>query len=54
MDNPSVVLMAGWLEHALGVEAEVLPPPNEESDFAGVHSVRLVREDGTIELHPRR
>ena len=50
VDNPSVVLMAGWLEHALGVEAEVLPPPNEESDFAGVHSVRLVREDGTIEL----
>ena len=50
VDNPSVVLMAGWLEHALGVEAEVLPPPNGQSDFAGVHSVRLVREDGTIDL----
>src|SRR5699024_5714198 len=25
IDNPSVALMAGWLEHALGVEAEVLP-----------------------------
>ena len=50
VDNPSVALMAGWLEHTLGVEAEVLPPPADDSDFAGVHSVRLVRTDGTIDL----
>ncbi|MDN6329805.1 MAG: 6-phosphogluconolactonase [Brachybacterium sp.] len=50
VDNPSVALMAGWLQHALGVDAEVLPPEDEESDYAGVHSVRLVREDGVIEL----
>jgi glucose-6-phosphate dehydrogenase assembly protein OpcA len=48
--NPSVALMAGWLEHALGVDAEVLEPQEGEADFAGVHSVRLVREDGTIDL----
>ncbi|MBB5831513.1 6-phosphogluconolactonase [Brachybacterium aquaticum] len=48
--NPSVLLMATWLEHTLGVEAEILPPPEGNPEFAGVHSVRLVREDGTIEL----
>ncbi|AXK45056.1 6-phosphogluconolactonase [Brachybacterium saurashtrense] len=48
--NPSVALMAGWLEHALGVPASVLPPADSDIDFRGVHSVRLVREDGTIEL----
>jgi glucose-6-phosphate dehydrogenase assembly protein OpcA len=48
--NPSVLLMATWLEHALGVKATILPPPEDDPDFAGVHSVRLVREDGTIEL----
>ena len=48
--NPSVLLMATWLEHALGVTASILPPPEDDPDFAGVHSVRLVREDGTIEL----
>ncbi len=50
IDNPSVALMAGWLEHALGVEAEVLPPRDGDADFAGVHGVRLVREDGVIDL----
>lgn len=50
VDNPSVVLMAGWLEHALGIDAEVLPPHSGDVDYAGVHSVRLVREDGTIDL----
>lgn len=50
IDNPSVALMAGWLEHALGVEAEVLPPRDGDADFAGVHGVRLVREDGAIDL----
>ena len=48
--NPSVALMAAWLEHTLGVTAEVLPPAADDADFAGVHGVRLVREDGTIEL----
>ncbi|MDN5899955.1 MAG: 6-phosphogluconolactonase [Brachybacterium sp.] len=50
VDNPSVALMAGWLQHALGVDVEVLPPDDGAPDCAGVHSVRLVREDGTIEL----
>ena len=50
VDNPSVALMAGWLEHALGVEVEVLPPRDGDADFAGVHGVRLVREDGVIDL----
>ena len=48
--NPSVLLMASWLQHTLGVEASILPPPSDDPDFAGVHGVRLVREDGTIEL----
>ncbi|WP_114854721.1 6-phosphogluconolactonase [Brachybacterium sp. YJGR34] len=48
--NPSVELMAGWLAHALGVRAEIVAPPADDSDFAGVHSVRLVRRDGAIEL----
>ena len=48
--NPSVLLMASWLQHTLGVEASILPPPADDPDFAGVHGVRLVREDGTIEL----
>ncbi|WP_394214637.1 6-phosphogluconolactonase [Brachybacterium vulturis] len=50
VDDPSVALMAGWLRHALGIDAEVLPPREGAPDCAGVHSVRLVREDGTIEL----
>ena len=48
--NPSVLLMASWLQHTLGVEATILPPPADDPEFAGVHGVRLVREDGTIEL----
>lgn len=48
--NPSVLLMASWLQHTLGVEASILPPPTDDPGFAGVHGVRLVREDGTIEL----
>ena len=48
--NPSVLLMASWLQHTLGVEATILPPPADDPGFAGVHGVRLVREDGTIEL----
>ena len=48
--NPSVLLMASWLQHTLGVEASILPPPADDPEFAGVHGVRLVREDGTIEL----
>ncbi len=48
--NPSVLLMASWLQHTLGVEASILPPPSDDPGFAGVHGVRLVREDGTIEL----
>ncbi|NMA76743.1 MAG: 6-phosphogluconolactonase [Actinomycetales bacterium] len=48
--NPSVALMAGWLEHTLGIQAEVLAPPAEDGDFAGVHGVRLVRTDGVIDL----
>ena len=48
--NPSVTLMAAWLEHTLGVEATILPPPEEDPDFTGVHGIRLVRADGTIEL----
>ncbi|HLQ81706.1 MAG TPA: 6-phosphogluconolactonase, partial [Brachybacterium sp.] len=50
VDDPSVALMAGWLEHALGVEVEVLPPRDGNAGFAGVHGVRLVREDGVIDL----
>src|SRR5690606_10229460 len=48
--NPTVLLMASWLHHTLGVEASILPPPSADPDSAGVHGVRLVREDGTIEL----
>ena len=48
--DPSVLLMATWLEHTLGVTASIVPPPEADPDFAGVHAVRLVREDGTIEL----
>jgi glucose-6-phosphate dehydrogenase assembly protein OpcA len=48
--NPSVLLMATWLEHTLGVEATIVPPPKNDPEFAGVHGVRLVREDGAIEL----
>lgn len=48
--NPSVLLMASWLEHTLGVEASILPPKAGDPDFAGVHGVRLVREDGAIDL----
>lgn len=49
-DNPSVALMAAWLEHTLGVDTQILTPGDDDVDFAGVHSVRLVRKDGTIEL----
>ena len=48
--NPSVLLMAAWLEQALGVQASVLPPQGDDVDFAGVHSVRLQRADGVIDL----
>src|SRR5699024_6656455 len=50
VDDPSVALMAGWLEHALGVEVEVLPPRDGNAGFAGVHGARLVREDGVLDL----
>ncbi|MEE1651213.1 6-phosphogluconolactonase [Brachybacterium sp. J144] len=49
-ENPSVVLMSAWLEHALGIEAEIVEPTGEGKDIPGVHGVRLHRADGTIEL----
>ncbi|WP_193104461.1 6-phosphogluconolactonase [Brachybacterium sp. FME24] len=49
-ENPSVALMAAWLSHSLGVDAEIVEPTGEASDIAGVHGVRLIREDGTIDL----
>jgi glucose-6-phosphate dehydrogenase assembly protein OpcA len=49
-ENPSVVLMAAWLEHTLGVEPEILAPEDADAPSNGIHGVRLVREDGDIEL----
>lgn len=49
-ENPSVVLMAAWLEHTLGVVPEIVAPEVEDAPSNGIHGVRLVREDGDIEL----
>ena len=49
-ENPSVVLMAAWLSRSLGVDAQIVDPSQDVLDYAGVHGVRLTREDGTIDL----
>ena len=49
-DDPSVVLMASWLEHALDIEVEIAAPGEGEADGPGVLGVHLDREDGTISL----
>ncbi|MGO1390396.1 MULTISPECIES: 6-phosphogluconolactonase [Brachybacterium] len=49
-ENPSVVLMAAWLSHTLGVDAKIVDPSDDAPDYAGVHGVRLLRADGTIDL----
>jgi len=49
-ENPSVVLMAAWLSRSLGVDAQIVDPSDDAPDYAGVHGVRLTREDGTIDL----
>ena len=48
--NPSVVLMAAWLSHSLGVDARIVESSSGETGTAGVHGVRLIREDGAIDL----
>ena len=47
VDDPSVLLMASWLEKELGVEAQIVPGPAEEIGLSGV---TLVRPDGEIAL----
>ncbi|GAA1489495.1 6-phosphogluconolactonase [Brachybacterium sacelli] len=49
-DNPSVVLLAAWLSHSLGVDAEIVETTSGTTDSIGVHGVRLIREDGVIDL----
>ncbi|MFC7463797.1 6-phosphogluconolactonase [Brachybacterium sp. GCM10030252] len=49
-EDPSVVLMAAWLEHTLGVDVRTVEPAGEVSEGPSVRGVRLHREDGTIEL----
>lgn len=47
-DEPSVILMAAWLEHSLGLEVTVQEGDPEEP---GISAVILNREDGAVELH---
>lgn len=49
-DDPSVVLMASWLEHALDIEVQITGPAGDHAEETGVHGVTLHRADGTIEL----
>lgn len=49
-EDPSVVLLASWLEHSLGTAVEITGPSAGHQDMAGVHGVSLHRSDGTIEL----
>src|SRR5699024_3765803 len=48
--DPSVVLLAAWLESALDAQVEIVEPPAEHAGLTGVRSVSLEREDGLIEL----
>lgn len=49
-EDPSVVLMAAWLDKALDVEVEIAAPGAEDASGPGVLAVELTREDGTISL----
>ena len=48
--DPSVVLMASWLEHALDLDVQVTGRAHGHESQEGVHGVTLHRADGTIEL----
>lgn len=49
-EDPSVVLMAAWLEQALDLDVEITAPGAGEADGRGVLGVHLTRGDGTISL----
>lgn len=49
--DPSVVLMAAWLQSALGSEVSIEAPTGDEAGRPGLLGVRLHRPDGVIGLH---